>query len=161
MLDLREECYNILNWLAILLQNRTFTLTSPISIDAKLYILEHFGIDTTEYDMIIGYRADDSYFSFAEDFLNNTISIQHLSKAMRLGKLGIQHVLVSEKAYNALIFKGQMLVDNTYYQRYVQRDSKARADYRNIKIDLSSTSSDLYIRDIIKENIKNGDTRIQ
>lgn len=31
--------------------------------------------------MIRGYRADDSYFSFATAFLNNTISLAQLEKA--------------------------------------------------------------------------------
>ena len=38
--------------------------------------------------MVIGYRADDSYFSFARAFVNNEISLEQLSYAMRLGKLG-------------------------------------------------------------------------
>ena len=50
-----------------------------------------------EYDVIIGYRADDSYFSFAKDFINNTISVEQLAEAMRLGELGIQIVLKSER----------------------------------------------------------------
>ena len=40
--------------------------------------------------MIIGYRADDSYFSFANAFLNNTLSLEQLKEAMYLGKLGEQ-----------------------------------------------------------------------
>ena len=31
------------------------------------------------YDVIIGYRADDSYFAFAQDFLNNAISLNTLN----------------------------------------------------------------------------------
>lgn len=38
----------------------------------------------------------DSYFSFAEDFLNNAISVSKLSKAMKLGNLGEQIVLKSD-----------------------------------------------------------------
>jgi hypothetical protein len=33
------------------------------------WLLEHFLIDIETYDAIIGYRADDSYFSFAERVL--------------------------------------------------------------------------------------------
>ena len=43
--------------------------------------------------LFIGYRADDSYFSFANAFLNNTISLEQLRKAMYLGKLGKPEVL--------------------------------------------------------------------
>ena len=95
ILDLREEKYSILNWMALLLKFRTFDVNTPISAQAKEYILENFYVDVGEYDVIIGYRADDSYFSFAKDFINNTISVEQLAEAMRLGELGIQIVLKS------------------------------------------------------------------
>src|SRR5574344_350095 len=78
VLDLREEKYSILNWMALLLKFRTFDVNTPISAQAKEYILENFYVDVEEYDVIIGYRADDSYFSFAKDFINNTISVEQL-----------------------------------------------------------------------------------
>ena len=34
---------------------------------------------------MIGYRTNDSYFSFVENFVNNTISLKDLNNAMRLG----------------------------------------------------------------------------
>ena len=161
ILDLTDKKYSILNWLAILLENRTFTLTSPISIQAKDYILKHFKVDVSGYDIIQGYRADDSYFSFAEDFLNNIISLQHLGNAMKLGKLGIQHVIISEKAFNKLHFEsGEEVNQEIYYNKYCQRDLKAREDYSNSKIDLSINSNELYVRAIIMEGIKNGDPRL-
>lgn len=71
ILDLREEKYSILNWMALLLKFRTFDVNTPISAQAKEYILENFYVDVGEYDVIIGYRADDSYFSFAKDFIKD------------------------------------------------------------------------------------------
>ena len=97
VLDLRDEKYSILNWMALLLKFRTFDVNTPISAQAKEYVLENFYVDVEEYDVIIGYRADDSYFSFAKDFINNTISVEQLAEAMHLGELGIQIVLKSKK----------------------------------------------------------------
>lgn len=91
VLDLSDPAYNILNWITLLIQNRTFTSTTPISKQAQAYLIENFSSDVSDYDLIKGYRADDSYFSFAKDFVNNTISVQQLAKAMKLGKLGIQY----------------------------------------------------------------------
>ena len=48
---------------------------------------DNFLPDISEYDVIIGYRADDSYFAFAQDFVAGVISMQKLAEAMRLGKL--------------------------------------------------------------------------
>mgnify|MGYP002238404656 CR=1 FL=1 len=65
----------------------------------KKYIKEHFLIDITPYDIIVGYRADDSYFSFAQDFVSGVISLEKLSEAMRLGKLGEQIVLKKSESF--------------------------------------------------------------
>lgn len=161
ILDLTKKKYSILNWMAILLQNRTFTLTTPISVEAKTYLIDHFGIDTSEYDLISGYRADDSYFSFANDFLNNTISVEHLAKAMRLGKLGIQKALVSEKAFAQLHFVKAIPVENqAYYPLYCSRDLEARRKYKESKEKGILASSGIYVLDILRGGIVSGDSRI-
>ncbi len=116
ILDLTKGRYTILNWIAILLKFRTFDTNSPISQEAKEYMLKNFYVDVAKYDVIIGYRADDSYFSFAKDFVNNTISVKQLSRAMELGQLGKQVVLISQKSFNELRFNSSKQVDHqTYY----------------------------------------------
>ena len=78
VLSLTGGDYNILNWLAILMENRKFRIGGDVARQARAYIFENFGIDYKKYDGIKGYRADDSYFSFASAFLNNTISLSQL-----------------------------------------------------------------------------------
>lgn len=158
ILDLSQ--YSILHWMTMLLKNRTFTLTTPISIQGKVYLMEHFDIDISGYDLIKGYRADDSYFSFAEDFLNNAISVSHLSRAMRLGKLGIQHVLVSQKAFDALRFVQAEPVENrVHYPLHRVRDTKARKT-RSSKANLTIDSNEIYLLDILRGGITDGDPRL-
>ena len=81
-LNLSGEEYNILSWLSILLQNRIFKISNDIAAEGKDYLLERFLPDYQKFDVIIGYRADDSYFSFANAFLNNAISLAQLEMAM-------------------------------------------------------------------------------
>lgn len=132
VLDLSK--YDILNWLAILLENRKFAITSEISKSAKEFVHNNYYIDISNYDVIIGYRADDSYFSFAEDFLNNTISLEKLERAMKLGELGIQYVLISKKSIDKIKFLEAKLIDvNFYHTKYYCRDAKARKDYSEMK----------------------------
>lgn len=157
ILDLSQPQFNILNWITILLKNRTFTLTSQISEEAKNYLLSNFDVETSSYDIIKGYRADDSYFSFAEDFLSNTISVEKLREAMKLGKLGLQIALISEKAFDSVRFEKYEPVDSLYYGKYIIRDLKARSDYKNSK---TTASSGLFVLDIMRGGIKNGDPRI-
>ena len=104
VLYLNSQEYNILNWLAILTKYRTYWQKSSIAEEAKDYLQEHFFIDPSAYDVIIGYRADDSYFSFAQDFIAGTISLSKLSMAMRLGKLGEQIVFKSEESFRHIRF---------------------------------------------------------
>ena len=157
VLDLREEKYSILNWMALLLKFRTFDVNTPISAQAKEYILENFYVDVEEYDVIIGYRADDSYFSFAKDFINNTISVEQLAEAMHLGELGIQIVLKSKKAFDTVKYKSYELAEcKEYYVKRVSRDKKARETYLSgYRQDL--VSDGLFVMDIIRKGLKNGD----
>ena len=154
--------FNILNWLAILLAHRKFDITSPIGNSARDFILARFLPDTSKIDVMIGYRADDSYFSFAEDFVNNTISLRDLNLAMQLGTLGEQVVLLSERAFSQIQFAGYELADHRmYYYRRAERDQKARTSYTNRKKNLQQLVDDLYILDIMREDMQNDDIRLQ
>ncbi len=88
ILKLNCSNYSILNWMAILVEHRLFSLNTPVARRAKAYLIDNFGININAYDLIIGYRADDSYFDYAVAFLNKAITVQQLSTAMLLGKSG-------------------------------------------------------------------------
>lgn len=159
LLNLSDEKYNILNWLAILLQNRVFDLSLPMSIRARDYIIENFNVDIKNADIIIGYRADDSYFSFAKDFVNNSINLDQLSNAMRLGKLGEQVVIMSKKAFDRLVYiedETEFADADIYYPKRVKRDEEAKKQYldtERFEIDLNG----LFINDIIRRKMTNED----
>lgn len=162
ILELSDGSHTVLNWIAILLKNRTFRLRSQIAIDSREYLIEHFATDTSLYDVIVGYRANDSYFQYAESFVENTLPLRSLNKALTLGKLGLQTVLVSEKAFKQLEFIDAEPVDKTiYYPRFYERDTKARQSYA-VEITKSRTLlDDIFVLDILREEMKNDDPRIQ
>ena len=156
VLNLNTPEYNILNWLAILLENRKFNVAEGLPQRARAYILENFKVDYKKYDIIIGYRANDSYFSYAGDFVNGTLSLSDLSEAMRLGKLGEQVVLKSKKAFEALTFVEAIKASRQeYFAKYKQRDEEARGKYRQIAAK-PLAESEIYVIDIIRNNWKNG-----
>lgn len=162
VLNLLDGEYNILHWMALLLKNRTFRLSSEIAVDARDYIIDNFSIDLKDYDVVIGYRADDSYFSFAESFVQNGFSLRSLNQALRLGKLGEQTVLISEKAFLNLEFEGAEPADKTiYYPKFITRDSNAREIYRNELHNNRSYKDDIFVLDILREEMKQDDSRIQ
>ena len=161
ILNLNAPEYNILNWLAILTKYRTYWQKSSISEEAKNYLLQHFFIDPAPYDVIIGYRADDSYFSFAQDFVANTISLSKLSEAMHLGKLGEQIVFKSSEAFSHIKFiDAEPAYASNYYEKKNARDMAAQRAYRSARRS-SDSIDDLFMIDIMREGIRNGDPRLQ
>ena len=156
VLNLNTPEYNILNWLAILLENRKFNVAEGLPQRARAYILENFKVDYKRYDIIIGYRANDSYFSYAGDFVNGTLSLSDLSEAMRLDKLGEQVVLKSRKAFDALTYVDSIMAPRKeYFAKYRQRDEEARGKYRQIA-SKPMAEDETYVIDIIRNNWKNG-----
>lgn len=156
ILHLNSAEYNILNWLAILLENRKFNVADGLPQQARAYILENFKVDYKDYDVIVGYRADDSYFAYAGDFINGTLSLSDLSEAMRLDKLGEQVVLKSEKSFRALTFIEAIEAPrDEFYDKYKLRDSNARDTYKQISKHAIS-ANETYVIDIIRNNWKNG-----
>lgn len=160
VLNLSGAEYHILNWLAVLLENRTFVIERGLPSAAKEYILSEFLPDYKKADVIRGYRADDSYFSFASAFLNNTISLEQLGKAMKLGKLGEQVVIKSRNAFEQLEYSRAVLAGNrTYYPKKSARDRTARDTFRR---EMEKTVLDgTYVIDIVRNNWKNDDPRLR
>lgn len=160
-LNLNDDKYCILHWLAILLQNRTFDISSSLGKEAKDYLLQNFSVDYSTADVMIGYRADDSYFSFAQDFLNGTISYRQLNNAMHLGKLGQQIVLKSEKAFKQISFVGAEIAEaHEWFAKREMRDRTARRDYLDSKKN-GRIRNDLYITYFLDEEIKADDARLR
>ena len=158
ILNLNSPDYTILNWIAVLIEHRLFSIKTPVARRAKQYLIDNFSINVNAYDLITGYRADDSYFDYAEAFLNNGISVEQLAHAMRLGKLGEQIVIKSKFAFSRLKYEGFDLAEKRLY--YVRR--KARNDEANrLYLDMLEEENDgLYIQDIMRGGIKNEDPRI-
>jgi hypothetical protein len=160
-LYLNKRPYHILNWLSILLKNRTFVLTQGLPLEAKEYLLNNFLPEYEHYDIIIGYRADDSYFAFANAFLNNTISLEQLRKAMYLGKLGEQVVLKSERAFSRLVYKESVGVDSSlYFPKRQLRDRQARTEFQDEKSAVAPADA-VYMIDILRQKWTNDDARLQ
>lgn len=160
ILDLSSGEYTILNWLAILLENRVFQPGTPIAYEGSSYVREHFLVDVAPYDLIRGWRADDSYFSFARAFINNQISVAQLGHAMRLGGLGIQVMAKSQGAFDRLEFVEAVEVETEAYAvRRAARDDKARADYRALQKPLDLQG--VYLRDILAQEMDNDDPRLR
>lgn len=160
ILNLQDSKFTILHWLTLLIQNRKFDLDTPVLRQGNFYLRENFSIDLSNFDAIIGYRADDSYFSFAKAFLSNAISYKQLQFAMKLGKLGEQIMIKSQKAFDLIQFKGYEIAESKIYLPLrTKRDSEARTQFKNL-LDEDDISG-LFIRDLILQKVKNDDERLR
>ena len=161
ILNLNDPQYNILNWLAVLTKYRSYWQSGSVAEEAKNYLQKNFFVDPSGYDIVIGYRADDSYFSFAQDFVSGAISLRKLSEAMRLGKLGEQVVLKSEKSFSQIRFiDAEAAAAEIYFEKKSIRDRDARRAYRLSRKEAENIN-ELYMLDIMREEIRNGDPRLR
>jgi len=162
IMDLTNTQYSILNWLAILINNRELGTLNPVAAEGKKFLTVNFLYSTEKFDIIKGYRADDSYFSFARDFLNNTISLRQLNHAMSLGSLGEQIMLKSKKSYEALEYiRSESVNGEIYYQKREKRDNDAREQYFKKERRSAHITDDIFMIDILRERMKQDDTRLQ
>ena len=158
-LDLQSDEFHILHWLSVLLVNRIVRLSSPIEKRAMAFLVKNYSVDTAPYDIIKGYRADDSYFSFVRAFLSNTITIEQLSVTMHLGDLGTQYMLKSQNAFDRMVFTGSVAIDGrVFYSKRLVRDTTARHAYFDL---LEKEDADGHtVRDIMKGGLSDDELRI-
>ena len=144
------------------LSKQKIYLDNDLANSAREYILQNFPVNTTGYDIIKGYRADDSYFSYARDFLQNGISVRRLAEVMKLGNLGNQIVLVSEKAFKQIKFVGcEEAPQKEHFPLRKKRDELARLSYLSNKQGLAFDPNDIMVIDIMRGGIKADDPRLQ
>ncbi len=162
VLDLLDGTHSTLEWIALLLKNRHYDLRLPTAALAREQLVERFCPDLSGVDFVVGYRADDSYFSYVRSFVENALPLSALEEALFLGELGEQTVLVSGKAFGQLTFEGYETVPaECYYPRFVDRDNKARAGFHELLKRQRSSLSDLFVLDILREEMTPDDPRLQ
>ncbi|MBQ9059389.1 MAG: DUF3990 domain-containing protein [Atopobiaceae bacterium] len=161
VVDLNAEGLTVLHWLSVLLRNRLFDVRSPLAHEARNYIVSRFNVNLDKADVVEGYRADDSYFTFAQDFINGTISYRQLGNAMKLGELGRQVMIKSERGFSRLKFQKVMEAPRTtWLPRRELRDRNARERYFNHERN-ARKKGDLFITQIIDEEMGPDDARLQ
>ena len=148
ILDLtNEKEYSALNWVAILLHFRSLPPRFAENFATRLEFLEkHYYIDISKYDLVIGYRADDAYFRFPLDFVRGNLTIEQLEYSYKLGDLGIQYVITSEKGIKNISFIQSFDSEEKYIQKYYQTITKATKAFDDLNKDEEGTR----IMDIVR-----------
>ena len=118
----------VLAWMAELMKHREAGRSRRFSMLARKFI-DRYGVDSSGYDIIRGWRANASYFYIVTEFVHDEIDIDILEELLMLGDLGIQYCLKSERAFAAVerVPAFPREVDYaTFNPRYSERDRAAR-----------------------------------
>lgn len=141
---------DVLRWVSLLCKHRIDQETRTIARREIEFLNNNYPVDLTGVDIIIGYRADDSYFDYTRAFLTNRLPIELLKEAMILGQLGLQYALISPKAFDEIAF-----IDSTIVKKddsLERLEAIAKEEYNRLleRSDVNHT----YLRDIMRENSK-------
>lgn len=124
----------VLAWLAELVKHRDAADSKRYRMLAKKFI-EKYGVNTEEYDVIKGWRANASYFYIAKKFVRDNIDMDVLEELLSLGGLGIQYCIKTELAYSKLQeIEGSLQTVSyaEFNEKYNQRDISARQKMREL-----------------------------
>lgn len=110
---------DVLKWIAILCKHRFDNRLKEVYKDRIAWLNKKFPINLDGFDVVVGYRADDSYFNYSLNFIRNELSFEVLTKAMRIGKLGVQYVAISKESFNHLhLLKSEKIEHSNAYQNF-------------------------------------------
>ena len=116
---------------------KEWAVCRPNETNGWVHNIEKYGIDTSQYDVIKGWRANASYFYIAKEFVRDNIDLEILEELLSLGGLGIQYCIKSKQAYSQLseVNDGLISVDYAEFNdKYNQRDFTARKNMRDHKV---------------------------
>ena len=146
-----KEKYSVLSWLAILMHFRKLDSGFKKLYRNRIDWLDKYYIDVTQYDVIKGFRADDSYFKFPLKFISGQLSFEQLQQVFKLGNLGIQLAFMSKKAINSIKFLDARECNESFVGKYRDIVKEATKDFEemlNQPIDDNQT----FITDLMKQN---------
>ena len=149
--DLRD--LDVLNWIAVLMHNRDIEPQVKELYKKRFDFLEDnfYPKEIEQYDVIIGYRADDAYFKFPMYFIQNELSIERLREIYELGNLGTQIAIMSEKAFSKIKYISAEEVEAIYFDRYRSRKNAADKRFDEIRIEEINNTNNTKIEDLMKQ----------
>lgn len=152
VLDLTNKTkFSILNWLAILMHFRKLDSSFIKKNQLAIEWLKKFFINVNEYDVVIGYRADDSYFRFPSSFISNELAFDDLEEIFMLGDLGVQYAFMSQRAIDLLKFEKIIPCDESFLGHYYSIVTKATTTFDEI-LNRPRNPNKTYIFDLMRND---------
>ena len=136
--------------MAILMHFRQLDTSFIKNNELTLNWLKKYYIDVNEYDVIIGFRADDSYFRFPLRFISNDLAFEDLEDVFLSGELGVQYAFMSQRAIKMLKFQNAIECDSNYLGHYYSIVSKASKEFDEL-LNRPRDPNKKYILDLMRE----------
>lgn len=153
ILDLTKSPFdNVLYWIALLMNNRILSSNLKNNFPRELkYLEDKYLLDVNDYDVIIGYRADDSYFHFPEAFIRSEITLESLNSIFLAVDLGKQYVLISKRAFDLIKFIDYVFVEEKSQKDYYKRKTNADKTFKEL-LDSDRYKKGIRMRDLVMDN---------
>lgn len=152
ILDLTDKSkYSVLNWIAILMHFRELDSSFKKNNQLVLQWLEKYYVDVNQYDVVVGFRADDAYFKFPTRFLTSDLAFEDLEDVFLSGHLGIQYAFMSKRAVSLLKFKGVIECSDSFLGHYYSVITKASQEFDEL-LNRPRDPQKTYILDLMRED---------
>ena len=153
ILDLTKPPFNdVLYWVSLLMHYRESSNNLKNTYPRELkYLEDKYLLNVNDYDVVIGYRADDSYFHFPEAFVRSEITLESLNSIFTAGDLGKQYVLISKRAFDKIKFVDYQEVYEQSQEDYYKRKSGADKVFIDL-LEKDRYKKGIRLRDLVMDN---------
>ena len=153
ILDLtKPPFHDVLHWVSLLMHNRELSSSLKNNYPRELkYLEDKYLLNVNDYDIVIGYRADDSYFHFPEAFVRSEITLESLNSIFRAGDLGKQYVLISERAFKLIKFIDYQEVTEQSHEDYYKRKEDADKIFTDL-LEADRYKKGIRLKDLVMDN---------
>ncbi len=152
VMDFRQSD-RVFAWVAELMKHRDADESAAYRRRAPSFI-EKFGLDTDACDVVVGWRADASYFYIVKAFVRGEVDADCLPDLLKLGGFGVQYVVKSQAAYAQLRPLPDLRRPVRFDERhaaYEARDGAARTKMRELIADPSFNRLERLFVDLVRE----------
>lgn len=141
---------NNITCIAELEANRTQNTDDRDALEDRIELfIEKFKLDTSAFDIIVGYRADDSYFTYLTDFVWASIYRDQVNCIWNIGN-DIELCIKSERAFERLRQIDIEEVPREYKGCYKKRRDEVRKIYRKALEDRGKSKSKKTVFDLLR-----------
>ncbi len=153
ILDLtKPPFHDVLHWVSLLMHNRELSSSLKNNYPRELkYLEDKYLLNVNDYDIVIGYRADDSYFHFPEAFVRSEITLESLNSIFAAGDLEKQYVLISERAFKLIKFIDYQEVSEQSHEDYYKRKEDADKIFTDL-LEADRYKKGIRLKDLVMDN---------